>query len=145
MIDLFALARSKGEAALRRAAWAFAGAGLIVLALGFAAAAGVAALEIVAPDYVALAAGAAGLIICAAVCFARARPPGDAAPPPTAAEGSLALDAPGPADADDWRGLLNAALAREAREKPARAAAIAAIAGLILGAIEALDEGRSRS
>jgi hypothetical protein len=141
MIGLFAGLRGMGEAAMARARWSLAGAGLGVLALGFAAGAVVALLDLVAPTFVAFGAAALGLMAAAAICLARARAP-DAISQPCA-RGSLDADAGGAAPADgDWRTLLNAALEREAREKPARAAAIAAIAGLILGAVEGLDGKR---
>lgn len=140
MIDLLQSARRRGEAALRRGAWTFAGAGLFVLGCGFAAAALVAAIRIVAPAYVAFGAAAIGLVIAASVCVARAQAPRDDAP---AELGTLSAEAGAVADDSDWRSLLNEALMREARDKPARAAAIAAVAGLILGAIEGLDDAKS--
>lgn len=136
MIDLFRAVSLRGEQALRRGAWSFAGVGLIVLAFGFGAAALVEALSAVIPRYAALGAAAFSLIIAAAVCFFLARGPG--APPPaapTAAAAQAAFAAPG-----DWRSALNRALIEEAREKPARAAALAALAGLILGVLEGLDD-----
>lgn len=145
MIDLLQSARAKGEEALKRAVWAFAGAALLVLALGFSAAAMVEALKLVVPVWAAFGAGAFALLVCGWICVSRSQAPNANA----AVEGALKLDEAGSgALADgvpsDWRGLLNDALIRESRDKPARAAAIAAIAGLILGAIEGLDQGSTR-
>lgn len=141
MIGLLTAAREKGEAALKRASWSLAGAGLVVVGLGFAAGAVVAALETVAPAYVAYGVAAAGLVAAALFCFAQAQAPAETGA--ARAAGSLDGDLGGAQLAPhggDWKSFLNEALAREARDKPARAAAIAAIAGLILGAIEGLDE-----
>ncbi|NWG70911.1 MAG: hypothetical protein HXY23_04770 [Parvularculaceae bacterium] len=143
MIDLLQSARAKGEAAVKRAVWAFAAAGLIVLAAGFAAASVVEALKLVAPAWAALALGATFLLLAGWLCQTRAQAPN----PNATVEGTLSLGGPDGAPAGgaegDWRALLNDALIKESRDKPARAAAIAAIAGLILGAIEGLDD-RSR-
>jgi hypothetical protein len=136
MTRLLQSMRASGEAAWRRAQWAFAGVGIGVIALGCATAALVDGLMTVAPPYVAFAAAALFLLGAAIFCLSRAG--GADAPTNGAVQGSLA---PG-SDDGDLRTLLNSALLKEAMEKPARAAAIAAIAGLILGAVEALDEGR---
>ena len=136
MINLLQEARARGEAAMKRAVWGFAAAGLLVIAAGFVAAGAVAGLMEVAPAWAAFAIGALPLLALALFCLARARGPNANA----AVEGALRLDeGMHPANDADWRTLLDGAIAAEAREKPARAAAIAAIAGLILGAIEALD------
>lgn len=139
MIGFLTAARAKGEEALKRATWSLAGAGLLVLALGFAAGAMVAALEIVAPPYIAYGAAALGLILAALFCFTRSRGPASHAP--ADAMGSVDGETAGLAPhGGDWKSFLSEALQREAQDKPARAAAIAAIAGLILGAIEGLDQ-----
>lgn len=142
MIDLLQSARARGEAAVKRAVWAFAGAGLMVLAIGFAAAGIVEMLKLVAPAWAAFSLGAVFLLLAAGFCATRAQTPNTNA----TIEGALNLNGEDgkatPGLDGDWRQLLNEALIRESRDKPARAAAIAAIAGLILGAIEGLDEGR---
>lgn len=142
MIDLLQSARARGEAAVKRAVWAFAGAGLMVLAVGFAAAGIVEMLKLVAPTWAAFSLGAAFLLLAAWFCVTRAQTPNANA----TMEGALNLNEEEgkatPGLDGDWRKLLNEALIRESRDKPARAAAIAAIAGLILGAIEGLDDGR---
>lgn len=140
MIDLLQSARAKGEAAVKRAVWAFAAAGLIVVAVGFAAAALVEALKLVAPAWAAFAVGAIFLLLAGWLCQTRAQAPSYNA----TVAGTLGLaeseEAPASGGDGDWRALLNDALIKESRDKPARAAAIAAIAGLILGAIEGLDD-----
>jgi len=141
MIGLLQSARAKGEAAVKRAVWAFAGAGLLVLAMGFAAAGLVEALKLIAPAWAAFSVGAIFLLLAAWLCGSRSEAPNQN----SSAEGALNLGneeagARLASDESDWRQLLNEALIRESRDKPARAAAIAAIAGLILGAIEGLDE-----
>lgn len=143
MIDLLQSARAKGEAAIKRAVWAFAGAGLLVLAMGFAAAGLVEAFKLIAPAWAAFSLGAFFLLLAAWFCGSRSHAPN----PSSSAEGALNLHneegvAPLGSDASDWRHILNEALIRESQDKPARAAAIAAIAGLVLGAIEGLDESR---
>ena len=140
MIDLLRAIGEKSERAVRRSVWAFAGAGLAVLALGFAGAAAVEALAAVMPRYLALACGAIGLLGLAAFCFARtkshnvARATAPASPQPLAAFSAGA----------DWRAALNLALIEDARERPARAAALAALAGLILGALEGFEESQGK-
>ena len=143
MIDLLHTARSRGEAAVRRAVWAFAGAGLLVTAAAFVAAGLVAALNLVIPLWAAFAAAASLLLFTAAICVARSRAPNPGAGQNAGVEGSPSgAGAPNGAMHGDWQSLLNDALIRESRDKPARAAAIAAIAGLILGAIDGLDDQR---
>ncbi|MEQ1930520.1 MAG: hypothetical protein ABL957_08300 [Parvularculaceae bacterium] len=149
MIDLLHSARARGEAAVRRAVWALAGAGLLVTAAAFVAAGLVAALNLVIPLWAAFAAAASLLLFTAAICVARSRAPntsqnsGYNVGENAGVEGSPSgAGAPNGAAHGDWQSLLNDALIRESRDKPARAAAIAAIAGLILGAIEGLDDHR---
>lgn len=69
MIGLLRAVGERGERALRRGVWSFAGAGLIVVALGFAGAAIVEALAAFLPRYAALGAATLFLLIAAAVCF----------------------------------------------------------------------------
>lgn len=136
MIDLVRMIGERSENAVRRGLWAFAGAGLAVLALGFAGAAMVEGLSLVMPRYLALGAAALALLAAAAICFsrlshhesARAQAPTAAAVHPLAGLGGA-----------DWKSALNLALVEEARERPARAAALAALAGLILGALEGFE------
>lgn len=142
MIDLMRAIGERGETAVRRGLWAFAGAGLSVLALGFAAAAIVEGLAALMPRYLALGCGALALVVAAGLCFtrlighedARANAPPAAPVPPLAAFGGA-----------DWKSALSLALVEEAREKPARAAALAALAGLILGALEGFEESQANN
>ncbi|MEK7265717.1 MAG: hypothetical protein AAB227_06415 [Pseudomonadota bacterium] len=137
MIDLMRAIGERGENALRRSLWAFAGAGLLVLASGFAAAAIVDGLATLMPRYLALGLGALVLLIAAGVCFARlSRHAAAHAKAPSAAPASAFASLGGA----DWKSALSLALVEEARDKPARAAALAALAGLILGVLEGLDE-----
>ncbi len=140
MIGLLRAVGERGERALRRGVWSFAGAGLIVVALGFAGAAIVEALAAFLPRYAALGAATLFLLIAAAVCFSLASKKSDAAPADAPAPQSAQAAFAAPAD---WRSALNLALVEEAREKPARAAALAALAGLILGVLEGLDDQKS--
>lgn len=146
MIDLFRFFGERGEQALRRSVLFFAGAGLVVIALGFCAAAIVEALGAVIPRYAALGAAAVFLLGAAAISFALARDPAKASPASgSSASGASASSATQSAFSSpgDWRSALNFALIEEAREKPARAAALAALAGLILGVLEGLDDGKN--
>lgn len=89
------------------------------------------------PHYAALGAAAAALLLAAGFCFAHVGRHRDAdKSPPASAEAVASLNALGEGD---WRSALNLALVEEAREHPARAAALAALAGMMLGAIEGLD------
>ncbi|NWG92127.1 MAG: hypothetical protein HXY21_06410 [Parvularculaceae bacterium] len=136
MNDILRALGDRGERALRRSVWLFAGAGLIVIGLGFAGAALVEILVGILPRSAALGAATAFLLVVGAVCVSQANrkepPASDPAPPRQAAFAATG----------DWRGALNVALAEEARQRPARAAALAALAGLILGALEGLDEAK---
>jgi membrane-bound ClpP family serine protease len=126
----------RSERALRRGIFAFAGAGLVVVALGFAGAAMVEALAALMPRFAALGLASAALFVAAAILFSLARQKtAEKDPAPKGAAALSAFASPG-----DWRGALNLALIEEAKEKPARAAALAALAGLILGVLEGLDE-----
>jgi FtsH-binding integral membrane protein len=136
VIDILGAIGNRGERALRRSIWLIAGAGLVVIGLGFAAAALVEVLVAVLPRYAALGVATVFLLVVGAVCISQASRKGtsaaDPAPPQQAAS----------AAAGDWRGALNFALVEEARQRPARAAARAALAGLILGALDGLDEAK---
>lgn len=138
MIDILRAVGDRSERAVQRALFAVAGAGLLVAALGFASAAIVEALASLMPRYAALAIGALFLGLGAAILLALSRrkdaPP---APPQTGTGSQAAFTAPG-----DWRSALHLALVEEAQERPARAAALAALAGLVLGALEGFDDAR---
>lgn len=142
MIDFLRIIGERGENAVRKGLLAFAGAGLILLALGFLAAALVDGLAMLMPLYLALGGGALLLFLAAGLCFARLAHQEKArakAPPAASADPFAAFGGP------DWKSALGLALVEEAREKPARAAALAALAGLILGALEGFDESRTKS
>ncbi len=136
MSDFLRAIGERGENAVRKSIWAFAGAGLIVLALGLAAAALVEALTLLMPLYAALGCGALALLIAAAICFAKLSRH-EKAPP------ALPVQPLTPPGGADWKTALSLALVEEAREKPARAAALAALAGLIFGAVEGLEESQA--
>lgn len=141
MIGILRAIGARGENAVRRSLWAFAGAGLIILALGFLAGALVEFLATLMPLYLALGCGAIALFILAAIFFAQV------ARDKRAAEKS----APAPAHplaaigGADWKSALGLALVEEARDKPARAAALAALAGLILGALEGFEDSKANN
>lgn len=133
----------KSARAVRRALLAFAGLALLVLAMGFASEALVDALASAMPRYLALCAIAAALLIVGAVCLmaANSRPPAPpASRPPAEAVGAFSDGAP-----PDWKAALQLALAEDAQNRPARAAAMAALAGLILGALEGLNQMNGRN
>jgi hypothetical protein len=141
MIGLLRALGDKGERALRRSVWAFAGAGFIVLGLGFAGGALIELLARFVPHYAALGVGAVTLLMAGGFCFVRVGQHRDADnTPPASAAASASVQALGEGD---WRSALNLALVEEAREHPARAAALAALAGLVLGAIEGFDAPRA--
>jgi hypothetical protein len=135
MISLLRAVGARGEEALRRGVLAFAGAGLVVVSLGFAGAAIVEALSEILPRGGAFAVAALFLLIAASVCFSLSARRGAKAGAAPDAQAAFAAPA-------DWRSALHLALAEEAREKPARAAALAALAGLVLGALEGFDHRR---
>lgn len=137
MIDILKAVGDRGERALRRTLFGVAGAFLLVAALVFAGGALVEALAALMPRYAALGLGAMFLGAAALMFFLLARRK-DAASPPAAAQTAdtrRAFTLP-----RDWRGALHFALIEEAQERPARAAALAALAGLVLGALEGFDE-----
>lgn len=142
MIGVLRAIGERGEEALRRGVLSLAGAGLVVIAAGFAAAALVEALALIMPRGAALGAAALTLLIAGALCLSRAAKKQHATDekPGPAAHHALAA-----AESGDWKRALNLALVEEARERPARAAALAALAGLILGALEGFEEaGRNK-
>jgi len=141
MIDLLRAIGERSESAVRRSLWAFAGAGLVVLAIGFAGAAMVEFLATLMPRYLALGCGALSMFILAAIFFAQVASHRQAAEK-TASPPAQPLAAIGGAD---WKSALGLALVEEARDKPARAAALAALAGLILGALEGFEESRAKN
>jgi FtsH-binding integral membrane protein len=137
MIDILKAVGDRGERAFRRTLYGVAGALLLVSALAFASAAIVEALTALMPRHAALGLGALFLLFAALVCFFFARPKAAPHAPALAqaANAPRAFTAPG-----DWRSALHLALIEEAQERPARAAALAALAGLVLGALEGFDE-----
>lgn len=138
MIGVIRAIGERGEEALRRGVLSFAGAGLIVVAAGFGAAALVEGLALIIPRAAALGVAALALLIAGGVCLSRGAQKGHAAESEKAgADAHLALAA---AESGDWKRALNLALVEEARERPARAAALAALGGLILGALEGFEE-----
>lgn len=142
MIDILRIIGERGENAARKGLLAIAGAGLILLALLFLAAALVDGLAMVMPRYLALGGGALLLFLAAGACFARLAHDEKArakAPPASSAHPLASFNGA------DWKSALGLALVEEAREKPARAAALAALAGLILGALEGFDDSRTKS
>lgn len=135
MIDIIRALGERGETAMRRGLWSLAGVSVFVLALGFLAGAAVEFLATLMPRFAAL--GLIGLLlaILALICFARAPRRHETPPAPSAVAALSALEQGG-----DWKSALQIALIDEARERPARAAALAALAGLILGALEGFNE-----
>lgn len=123
----------EGGHALRRSVWAFSGAALAASAAIFAAAALVSGLMTLMPLYGALACGAGFLIALAAVCFlvaSRAPHPHEAhkAPPPAPRQSHLSE-------------MAYQLFESEVRAQPGKTAAAAVVAGLILGALDALERG----
>jgi len=137
MTGLFQAIGERGARAVRQTVLAFMGAGLVVLALGCASAALVDVLALSMPRYLALGAIAAVLLLAGGACLARAGAPSKA---PAASSRAPAFAAASPVSPPDWRAALQLALVEDARNRPARAAALAALAGLILGAMEGLDQ-----
>lgn len=127
--------RHGGAEALSRGAWALAGAALAVSAALFVAAALTIGLSQLMPLYAALLFGALALAAMAAACvFLAAREhgrhdqaPAVAAPPP-------------PLRAPD---LAYKLLESEIQAHPGKTAAAAVVAGLMLGALEALERRRA--
>lgn len=136
MIGLLRILSDQGERAARRGLSALAATGLLILALGFGAGAVVEALAEFVPRYAALGIIAALLAVAAAVLFHRSRaaPPAASAPPAAVHAASVRQDV-------NWRATIEAALIRTAADEPARAAALAAVAGLLLGALDGLKDG----
>lgn len=138
MIDLLRAIGERGESALRRGLWSFAGVGFIILTLGFLTGALVEFLAASWPRYAALGAGAAFPFIIALICFARAQRQHARQQSPAAASALSMLENSG-----DWKLALQVALIDEARTRPARAAALAALAGLVLGVLDGLEGKRA--
>jgi hypothetical protein len=141
MIGLLRILSDRGERAARRGLSALVAAGLLVLALGFGAGAVVEALAEFLPRYAALGIVAFLLAVAAAIVLHRSRAA------PSAASAPPADVHPVVARRDvDWRAAIEAALIRTAADEPARAAALAAMAGLVVGALDGLkDDGRGKS
>lgn len=141
MIDIFEALGAKGAKAIRRSLFAFTGAGLLVLATGFTGAALVEFLVQVMPRYGALGAIALVLLVGGLSFLAAA----NARPAPLKTSGTPeALAAVSSTATSDWRTALQLALVEDAQNRPARAAALAALAGLILGAMEGLQHDRGK-
>ncbi len=141
MIDIFEAVGAKGATAIRRLLLAFAGAGLLVVATAFAGAALVDVLSLTMPRYGALAVIALVLLV-GGLGFLAA---GSARREPSKTSGTPeALSAVSAAPSPDWRTALQLALVEDAQDRPARAAALAALAGLILGAMEGLQHDRGK-
>lgn len=120
----------EGEHALRASVWAFSGAALGASAAVFAAAALVSGLMTFMPLYGALACGAALLIALAAICFVFAsrspHPRKVRREPPAPIQSSLPE-------------MAYRLLESEISAQPGKTAAAAVIAGLMLGALDALE------
>jgi hypothetical protein len=138
MIGFLDALGEKGAKALRRTLLAATGAGFIILAAGFAGAALVDLLALAVPRYVALG-GIAAVLLVGGLLFLAAAGDRKTADPAQPIAGRLAAASPGAAP--DWRTALQLALVEEAQDRPARAAALAALAGLILGAMEEMHQG----
>lgn len=141
MIRFFESLKHKGEHALRAALLSAAGGGLLVLAIGFAAGALVLLLTAVMPLWGALLVGAGVLAVLAALALsaAAARPKApepDASTAPATALLALA------AQSGSVKDIVLRLAEHEARTNPAAAAAIAAAAGLLLGALDAQREDK---
>jgi hypothetical protein len=137
MIGILQAVEQRGAKAVRRLLLATAGAGLLALSAGFAGAALADVLALQMPRYAALGAVAATLLIGGIVVLASAR---ERKASPAPAEDADRLAARSSAAATDWRTALQLALVEDAQDRPARAAALAALAGLILGAMEGLRQ-----
>ena len=141
MIPLLDALRHKSETALRSALLGAAAAGLFVLALGFAAGAIVLLLSKIMPLWGALLVGAGALAAAAIIALAAsgAKPKVAAQPPAPTAAGLLGLAA----QSGSLKDLILRLAEHEARSNPAAAAAIAAAAGLLLGALDAQRENKT--
>lgn len=139
MIDILQAVEQRGAKAVRRLLLATAGAGLLALSAGFAGAALVDVLALQMPRYAALGAIAVTLLIGGILFLASAR---ERKASPAPAEDADRLAALSSVAATDWRTALQLALVEDAQDRPARAAALAALAGLILGAMEGLRQPR---
>jgi len=137
MIDVLQAVEQRGAKAVRRLLLATAGAGLLALSAGFAGAALVDMLALQMPRHAALGAIAATLLIGGILFLASARERKASPAPAEDADRRAALSS---VAATDWRTALQLALVEDARNRPARAAALAALAGLILGAMEGLRQ-----
>jgi len=140
MIGFLQSLELRGEQTAARLTWALIGAGLVIAAAGFAAAAGVDALALAMPRYAAQAIVAVVLILIAAIAFARAHTHHSRQPRRSEVDKAFAerlAAAPGDAGLVD---TINHLLTEEARASPAKAAALAALAGLIVGALDGLKK-----
>ena len=120
----------EGEHALRASVWAFSGAALAASGAVFAAAALVSGLMTVMPLYGALACGAGLLVTLAVICFVFA------SRSPRSHKAHRAPPAPIQSSLPEMAYRL---LESEISAQPGKTAAAAVVAGLMLGALDALE------
>lgn len=147
MIPLFDTLRHKSQTALRSAVLTAAAAGLLILALGFAAGAIVLLLSTAMPLWGALLTGAGALAFTALLLLVLSGiRPQRAAPaqPASVNEGVSAALFGLAAQSGSLKDLILRLAEHEARSNPGAAAAIAAAAGLLLGALDAQRENKDR-
>lgn len=139
MFKLFQVIKEEGEDAVRKTIWTMFAAFLLVIAVGFAAAASAVALSNYVPMSVALLISAGGVVVVGLVCLivaerdqyhTHAEPQASATPPAT-----MNLLNSGLVDQATQRLLLE-----KVKSKPAGVLAIAAAAGLAVAALDAFDE-----
>ncbi|PQA89361.1 phage holin family protein [Hyphococcus luteus] len=138
MFKLFQVIKEEGEDAVRKTIWTMFAAFLLVIAVGFAAAASAVALSNYVPMSVALAISAGGVVVVGLVCLIVAErdhyhtpaEPQASTPPAT-----LNLLNSGLVDQATQQLLLE-----KVKSKPAGVLAIAAAAGLAVAALDAFDD-----
>lgn len=139
MLRIFETLKHKSETALRSALLLAAAGGLAVMALGFAAGALVLVLTQWMPLWGALLLGAGALTAAALIALAAAGArPKTPVPVPNPAPAAALLGLA--AQSGSLKELILRLAEQEARTNPAAAAAIAAAAGLLLGALDAQRE-----
>jgi hypothetical protein len=137
MIDgLFDRVRHGGARALTRSAWTLAGAQLGALAAGLGVAALTVGLTQVMPVYAAMGCGALVLALLAGLCVYFATHAHDARQHTQAAAALAAQQRP--LQLQDFAYQM---LATEIAARPGKTAAAAVVAGLMMGALEALEHG----
>lgn len=125
---------------MRSAAYVLIGAILAAGAALLGAGALIAALAMVLPVWAALLIGAGSLATGAAIAFSMTRREGvrkAATAALAAVDGEAAPVRPAPRG---WKDVILHALETEARTSPAKAAALAVIAGIAVGAMDAIDD-----